>query len=92
MLALLLVEHTTHSALLGGLALSIGFIALALARSELFTEDFLVPVAAVVAKAASPLSLGRLWAATILTNLVGGWIVTAIVMLGFPELRSQESE
>src|SRR5918997_5284449 len=54
-LALLLVEHATHSVLLGGLAFSIGFIALALARSELFTEDFLVPVAAVVAQGAPPL-------------------------------------
>src|SRR5579862_2005319 len=32
-LALLLVEHTTGNKLLGGLAFSIGFIALALARS-----------------------------------------------------------
>ncbi|MDQ4093711.1 MAG: formate/nitrite transporter family protein [Actinomycetota bacterium] len=86
-LALLLVENVTHSVLLGGLAFSIGFIALTLARSELFTENFLVPVAAVVAKAASLLSLGRLWTATLVTNLAGGWVVTAIVMAGFPALR-----
>jgi formate/nitrite transporter FocA (FNT family) len=91
-LALLLVEQATHSALLGGLALSIGFIALALARSELFTEDFLVPVVAVVAKAASPWSLGRLWVVTTLTNLAGGWIITALVMVGFPELHSTAVE
>lgn len=48
-LALLLVEQATHSVLLGGLAFSVGFIALTLARSELFTEDFLVPVVAMVA-------------------------------------------
>lgn len=91
-LALLLVENVTHSTLLGGLAFSIGFIALTLARSELFTEDFLVPVAAVVAKAASLLSLGRLWMATLVTNLAGGWVVTAIVMAGFPALRSTAVE
>lgn len=91
-LALLLVEHTTHSVLLGGLAFSIGFIALALARSELFTEDFLVPVAAVVAKTASLLSLGRLWTVTAVTNLAGGWVVTALVMAGFPALRSTAVE
>src|SRR5918998_5385637 len=45
-LALLLVEHAMGSKLLGGLAFSIVFIALTLARSELFTEGFLVPVAA----------------------------------------------
>jgi formate/nitrite transporter FocA (FNT family) len=91
-LALLLVEHATHSVLLGGLAFSIGFIALTLARSELFTEDFLVPVTAVVAKAASGWSLGRLWAVTTLTNLAGGWIITALVMAGFPALRSTAVE
>jgi formate-nitrite transporter family protein len=66
-LALLLVEHVTHNVLLGGLAFSSGFIALALARSELFTEGFIVPVAAVVAKTASLLSLGRLWTMTAVT-------------------------
>jgi formate/nitrite transporter FocA (FNT family) len=87
-LALLLVEHLTHNTLLAGLAFSIGFIALTLARSELFTENFLVPVAAVVTKRGSLLSLGRLWAATIVTNLAGGWLVTAIVIAGFPSLRA----
>ncbi|MDQ4105102.1 MAG: formate/nitrite transporter family protein [Actinomycetota bacterium] len=87
-LALLLVEHATHNVLLAGLAFSIGFIALTLARSELFTENFLVPVAAVVAKRAPLLSLGRLWAATLVMNLAGGWVVTAIVMAGFPSLRT----
>lgn len=91
-LALLLMEHATHSVLLGGLGLSIGFIALTLARSELFTEDFLVPVTAIAAKTASLLSLGRLWAMTTLTNLAGGWIITAIVMAGFPALRSTAVE
>ncbi len=91
-LALLLVEHATHSVLLGGLAFSIGFIALTLARSELFTEGFLVPVAAVVAKRASLLSLGRLWGVTTLANLAGGWAVTGIVMAGFPSLRRDAVE
>ncbi len=48
--ALLLVKSATHSDLLGGLAFSVGFIALLLANSELFTENFLVPLAAVVAR------------------------------------------
>lgn len=91
-LALLLVEHATHSVLLSGLAFPIGFIALTMARSELFTEDFLIPVAAVVAKNASLLSLGRLWAVTAVTNLAGGWVITGIVMAGFPSLRSTAVE
>jgi formate/nitrite transporter FocA (FNT family) len=50
LLAFLLVKHTTHNELLAGLAFSSGFIALTMARSELFTENFLIPVVAVVAK------------------------------------------
>jgi formate/nitrite transporter FocA (FNT family) len=80
------VLHETHSHLLGGLAFSIGFIALLLAHSELFTEDFLVPVAAVVAKRASLLQLGRLWLGTLLANLVGGWLLMWVVMRAFPQL------
>jgi formate/nitrite transporter FocA (FNT family) len=86
-LALLLVEEATQSIILGGLAFSIGFIALTLARSELFTEDFLVPVAAVVTKAGTLLSLLRLWGVTIVTNLAGGWLITGIIIAGFPSLR-----
>lgn len=86
-LALLLVEHATGSTVLGGLAFSIGFIALTLARSELFTEDFLVPVAAVVTRVSPPLALLRLWAVTIVTNLAGGWLITGIIIAGAPSLR-----
>ena len=91
-LALLLLEEATHSVMLGGLGLSLGFIALTLARSELFTEDFLVPVAAVVARTASLTSLARLWVLTTVTNLAGGWVITALVMAGFPSLRATAVE
>jgi formate/nitrite transporter FocA (FNT family) len=60
-LALLAVEHATGSTLLAGLAFSIGFLALLLARSELFTESFLVPVTAVAAKHGRVRDLARLW-------------------------------
>lgn len=91
-LALLLVKHQTGSDLLAGLAFSIGFIALSLARSELFTENFLVPVTAVVARRGSPLALLRLWGISIVGNLVGGWVVTGLVVLGFPSLRQTARE
>jgi formate/nitrite transporter FocA (FNT family) len=91
-LALLLLEEATHSALLGGLGLSLGFVALTLARSELFTEDFLVPVAAVVSKSARLTSLARLWLLTTVTNLAGGWVITGLVMAGFPSLRATAVE
>lgn len=91
-LALLLVEHATGSKILGGLAFAVGLIALTLARSELFTEDFLVPVAAVVTKTSTWFSLLRLWAVTMVMNLLGGWLIAAIIVVGFPSLRSTAAE
>jgi hypothetical protein len=52
--AYLLVETETGNRPLGSLAFTIGFIALSLGRSELFTENFLVPIAAAVAGKAVP--------------------------------------
>ena len=91
-LALLLVEHETGNALLAGLAFSIGFIALTLARSELFTEDFLVPVSTVIARQARLRMLLRLWAGTLAANLVGGWLFTALVLMGFPQFAQTAVE
>jgi formate/nitrite transporter FocA (FNT family) len=86
-LALLLVEEETHSVLLAGLAFGIGFMALTLAQSELFTENFLVPVAAVTAGRASILKLLRLWFGTAVMNLAGGWVITGLIMAGQPKVR-----
>ena len=86
-LALLAVYAATGSHLLAGLAFSVGFVALLLGRSELFTEGFLVPVTAVVVKRASVAQLGKLWVGTLVMNLVGGWLVTWLVVRAFPELR-----
>src|SRR3954462_7515487 len=86
-LALLVVEAETGNKMLAGLAFSIGFIALAMARSELFTEDFLVPVGTVIARQAPLRSLGRLWVVTAGGNLVGGWIFTLLIITGFPSVK-----
>ncbi|MBV8160765.1 MAG: formate/nitrite transporter family protein [Acidimicrobiia bacterium] len=85
--ALLLVKEATRSDISAALAFSIGFIALTLANSELFTENFLVPVAAVAARRARWPNVLRLWAGTASTNLVGGWVLMAFVMGGLPKLR-----
>lgn len=74
------------SHVLAGLAFSIGFIALTLARSELFTENFLVPVIAVIARQSTVRSLLRLWSATAAANLVSGWLIIGLIMAGFPQL------
>lgn len=84
-IAYLAVLHETDNHLLAGLAFSAGLIALLLAKSELFTEGFLVPIAAVTAKQASLTQLGKLWGGTLLANLAGGWIFMLIAMNAFPQ-------
>lgn len=70
-IGLLVVEHETGSALLGALAFTIGFIALTLARGELFTENFLVPVGAFLAGRGTTRELLSMWGMTLAFNLVG---------------------
>ncbi|CCG01872.1 formate/nitrite transporter family protein [Blastococcus saxobsidens] len=91
-LVLFAVYAETGSHLLAGLAFSVGFIALLLARSELFTEGFLVPVTAVVAGRASSRQLAKLWGGTLVTNLVGGWLVMWLVVQALPDLRATAVE
>ncbi len=91
-LAYLSVLNATHNPLLAGLAFSIGFLALLLGHSELFTEGFLVPVTTVVAKRASVGQLLKLWSGTLVANLVGGWLIMWLVMTGFPKLHEQTIE
>lgn len=73
LMAMLVVLDATGSKLLGGLAFGIGLYALRLAHSELFTEDFLVPVNAIAAGHGTWWQLVRLWTVTLVTNLIGGW-------------------
>ena len=91
-LAYLSVLDATHRPLVAGLACSIGFLALLLGHSELFTEGFLVPVATVAAKRASYGQLFKLWGGTLAANLAGGWLVMSLIMTGFPKLRAQTVE
>lgn len=91
-MALLLVREATGNELLGALAFGIGFIALTLGRSELFTENFLVPVAAVVAQKSTVGATLRLWGGTAATNLAAGWVFTGLVAVGLPELRDTAVE
>ena len=81
-----------HNDLLAGVAFSIGFLALLLGRSELFTEGFLVPVTTVAAKCASVGQLLKLWSGTLIANLVGGWAIMWLVMRAYPRLHNQTIE
>jgi formate/nitrite transporter FocA (FNT family) len=76
-LAYLVVDHATGQPLLAA-AFPIGFIALLLAGSGLFTENFLVPVTARAAGHGSWPRLVRLWLVTLAANLAGGLPTTAL--------------
>ncbi len=91
-LALMFVQHQTGSELLGGLAFTIGFFALFLGRSELFTENFLVPVTTVVTGRARWTRLVRLWSGTYVANLIGGYIIAALLVIGYPDLEGTAVE
>ncbi|MFC5381070.1 formate/nitrite transporter family protein [Aquipuribacter nitratireducens] len=91
-LALLVVEEATGSRLLGALAFSVGFIALRLGNSELFTEGFHTPVMVVLAREATTWQLLRLWAGTLVGNLAGGWVVAWLVAVALPDLHELAGE
>jgi len=91
-LAYLSVSHATHDPLLAGVAFSIGFLALLLGRSELFTEGFLVPVTTVVARRASIGQLLKLWSGTLVANLLGGWAIMWLIMTGLAKLHDEAVE
>lgn len=91
-LAYLAVLHETGNHLLAGLAFGIGFVALYLAHSELFTEGFLLPIMAIFAGRGTVLQLLRLWGVTLLTNLAGGWVFMWLVVYAFPEFSDLLAE
>lgn len=87
-LAFLVVKNHTGDHLLGALAFSIGFVALLMARSELFTENFLVPVVAAITGRCGLRLLARLWIITFATNLLGGALIMWIVVIAYPNLTA----
>jgi formate/nitrite transporter FocA (FNT family) len=72
--------RTELAHLVGALAFGIGFVFVVVGKSELFTENFLVPVAGLERRRrASWLKLGELWVGTLLLNLVGGAALAVLV-------------
>lgn len=92
MLIYLVVRHRTGEPLLASVAFTVGFVALLLARSELFTENFLVPVTAVAAKDGTVLQLLRLWLATLAANLVSGFVMAGMIIVALPDVRETAIE
>jgi formate-nitrite transporter family protein len=77
------LEHLTgrHAAhVFGSLAFGIGFVFLVVGRGELFTENFLVPIAGLDHRsAASWRNLAKLWLTSPLFNVLGGLAIILLV-------------
>ncbi|WP_448851230.1 formate/nitrite transporter family protein [Corynebacterium sp. 335C] len=92
LLAMWTVKDATGSDVLGAMAFSIGLVIILMAHSELFTEGFLVPVAAVARKRATIGRLLRFWAGTLLGNLVGAAIIMWILVQAYPAMHPYLAE
>ncbi len=64
---------------LGGLVFPIGFVFVIMGHSELFTENFLIPVLAVLRGQRSPSSLLELFGISWVANIIGAAIVAALI-------------
>jgi formate-nitrite transporter family protein len=74
----LLGRHAAH--VLGSMAFGIGFVFLVVGRGELFTENFLVPIAGLDHRsAASWRNLAKLWLTSPLFNILGGLAIILFV-------------
>lgn len=70
------------ASLVGALFFPIGFVLLKLSQSELFTENFLIPVVPIIERRLPLWTLGRLWGLSLLGNLLGAVVFAAIVWAG----------
>jgi formate-nitrite transporter family protein len=76
----------------GAIAFGIGFVFVVVGRSELFTENFLVPLAGLERRSRrSWLKLGELWAATLVLNVAAGAFL-AILLTSHGVLREGTGE
>ena len=65
--------------LVGAVAFGIGFVFVVVGRSELFTENFLIPIAGLNRRdRGSWLKLGELWGVALVLNIVGGLLIAII--------------
>jgi formate-nitrite transporter family protein len=78
-----LAQRTVHGSvrdLVGPAAFGIGFVFIVVGRSELFTENFLIPVAGLDRRRLDAwLKLGELWAVALVVNIAGGVLIALIL-------------
>ncbi|MFZ1996782.1 MAG: formate/nitrite transporter family protein, partial [Solirubrobacteraceae bacterium] len=78
-LALVLPGPTAH--VVASLVFGLGFAFITIGRAELFTENFLIPVGAVVARRAPARDLLRMWVVTLVLNFAGLAVVGALAAI-----------
>ena len=65
--------------LVGALAFPVGFVILLIGKSELFTENFFLPVTAVLERRGTLRQLAALWGVTLVCNLLGGLVFALLI-------------
>lgn len=65
--------------LAASLAFPVGFVILLIGKSELFTENFLLPVIGVFERRGTPLNLVRVWGISLVFNLAGAFIFAWLI-------------
>jgi formate/nitrite transporter FocA (FNT family) len=63
----------------GAVGFGIGFVFVVVGKSELFTENFLVPIAGLERSRGSVLKLLELWVGTLVLNIAGGVLLAVIL-------------
>ena len=76
-LAVSIPEQIAHIG--GSLFFGIALVLIVVGRSELFTENFMVPIAGVLGGKAKPRAVLRLWAITMVFNLAGILLVALVL-------------
>jgi formate/nitrite transporter FocA (FNT family) len=71
--------HGPAGELAGAIAFGVGFVFIVVGRSELFTENFLIPVAGLERdRLGSWLKLGELWSVALVFNILGGVLIAVV--------------
>jgi formate/nitrite transporter FocA (FNT family) len=76
--ALTSVMPAKLASVLGSLVFGVGFVLITVGRSELFSENFLIPVGSVVERREPMRRLPRLWIPTLVTNVLGMLILALV--------------
>ncbi len=87
--ALAAVMPASSAHVLASATFGIGLVLVTVGRSELFTENFLVPVAAVLCGESSTRAVARLWALSLVWNLIG--IAVFALLIATPGILEHEA-